>query len=587
MDVPRDHAHEAADEGHAKRAVDVRVRDNGDGSYTIAWQTETSGVYPVRVLVGGAHVHGSPTTITFTAGPPFAPKCTVDGDGLSGAKAGLKASVFVRCKDRYANRAACRRSDGKVGLGLLLLPAGSGSLPAEGVESRARFEGAWVGDDANVSDYRIDYTANEAGDFELHLWLDPDGSGTRQWLPGSPFTLLVSGVSASANGSILLGAEQYADYLRPVGYVSQSNLGAETPPSLRPREGSRMLSKRASIHPSRDTIPELMPELPAGSRVLLKPQLRDDYGNASSANEESLLVLIDAPDGVGHDVTATALRSLPQLGSCTRPPRMRPRARPSRMRPRGRAPRARGRPPQTASPLPHPTHPQAARAHAALLAPASVPCMSRVCVLSPSHSLHSPSLPPAPPKPLRPTRSTRTDEISYDPQLKGRHTMRVELNGQQISQSPFRFSVLAGSPMAQKSRIRQVTEPGIVGQTCVLMLETTDKFGNAVEVGGASIAARALGTGVSPCVVEDNQNGTYSLSFTSNVVGDARVIVRLDNVEMPPFLVNFVKGDASAAVPTDGPPAAAAAAPVDTPDGGRAAPKEEPTESEHAAAALS
>ena len=116
-----------------------------------------------------------------------------------------------------------------------------------------------------------------------------------------------------------------------------------------------------------------------------------------------------------------------------------------------------------------------------------------------------------------------TYELSYEPTRKGRHTVRVELHGQHIRGSPFHFKLEPGAPVGSKSVFRQKTEPAIVGAPCTLVLETVDKYGNSVEKGGATINARAIGTGVSSCNVVDEKDGTYSIEFTSSVVGDAKV----------------------------------------------------------------
>ena len=57
-------------------------------------------------------------------------------------------------------------------------------------------------------EFEIRYIAEKAGDFELHLWCDTDGDGTRQKLPGSPFSLHVTASKASAIGSRIIGADQ-------------------------------------------------------------------------------------------------------------------------------------------------------------------------------------------------------------------------------------------------------------------------------------------------------------------------------------------------------------------------------------------
>ena len=53
------------------------------------------------------------------------------------------------------------------------------------------------------------------------------------------------------------------------------------------------------------------------------------------------------------------------------------------------------------------------------------------------------------------------------------------------------------------------------------------------------------------CVSDDRGDGTYIISFTAAVVGETRVIVRLDNVEMQPLRMVFVEQKEAHAVSTD------------------------------------
>ena len=61
-------------------------------------------------------------------------------------------------------------------------------------------------------------------------------------------------------------------------------------------------------------------------------------------------------------------------------------------------------------------------------------------------------------------------------------------------------------------------------------IEAIDKFGNKLDRGGSRVDARANGPGVSACQAEDKGDGTYIISFSSAVVGETRVTVRLDHV---------------------------------------------------------
>lgn len=207
--------------------------DNQDGSYALEWLGEVSGKYELNVTIDGVNVTGSPTELTLLAAAPDVPKCEISGGGLSDAVAGEKVTVMVRCKDRFSNPTTPGTS---MTFGLAVAPPAektegekkgkdkskSNSSSAEDGEKKEKkdkskdgddsasslpskdFEGAWLAE----GEYEIKYTAEKAGDYELHLWCDTEGNGVRQKLPGSPFPLHVVAAKASASGSIITGADQ-------------------------------------------------------------------------------------------------------------------------------------------------------------------------------------------------------------------------------------------------------------------------------------------------------------------------------------------------------------------------------------------
>ena len=99
--------------------------------------------------------------------------------------------------------------------------------------------------------------------------------------------------------------------------------------------------------------------------------------------------------------------------------------------------------------------------------------------------------------------------------------------------------------IANKSRLLPLQEAPVINQPCELLLEAIDKYGNKLDRGGARVDARASGPGVGQCEAKDRGDGTYTITFTAGVVGETRVTVRLDNVEMPALKLVFV-------APTDG-----------------------------------
>ena len=257
--------------GEAPARVDAKTDklrtsyvDNSDGSYDMQWLGEVSGKYDVHVTIDGMHVSGSPTELTLLPAKPEVPKCEVSGGGLNKAVAGDPVVVSVRCKDRFSNPTLPGSS---LSFGLAIAPpatvpeksekkdkkgdksskaeltAGDSEKVEKGEKSEEacqlpsmEFDGIWK----EEGEYLINYIAEKAGDFELHLWCDTDGDGTRQKLPASPFSLHVTAAKASPSGSRLIGADQVRN----------------------------------------------MP-LTAGDRLELGIQLRDPFGNPCAAPERS------------------------------------------------------------------------------------------------------------------------------------------------------------------------------------------------------------------------------------------------------------------------------------------------------------
>ena len=381
---------------HGGDKMHAKVDDNDDGSYKLSWRGTVSGTYTTRIRIDGVHVHGSPTPIKMFSGPPDVPKCEITGAGLKTALAGQAASVSIICKDRFSNSLSSESLQGQeLKFGLALLQATDNKALKDTVPSMP-FESNWVKSSEGGEHFEIQYTAKNAGDFDLHVWCDPEGSGHRQWLTGSPFTIRVSGVRPSHEGSTV---ERLGDY-----------------------------------------------ELVAGESILLRPQLRDEFGNASSAVEGSFEVNIEAPDGTQ-------------------------------------------------------------------------------------------------PLELKPLKGLGLYEVGYDVTIKGKHLVHFLLNGQDISGSPVDFSVLPGAAVGNKSKLHPPQDTPSIGQQCELFVEAIDKYGNKLDKGGSKVDARASGPGVSQATHEDHDNGTYTIMFTAAVVGETRVTVRLDNMEMAPIKVVFVDND--------------------------------------------
>lgn len=163
------------------------------------------------------------------------------------------------------------------------------------------FSGAWIEEGCI---YEIAYRAQEAGEFMLHVWMEPTRD-VREPLVGSPFSVLVSGVKASNVGSYLGNVKNY---------YPEDDEDEEDPdaaPGSASTEGGQASSPTQRRLETKPKEPRTA-KLAAGDRLVLRPQLRDEYGNASSAYEGALVAFVDGPDGV---TDLLPLKSLAALGA--------------------------------------------------------------------------------------------------------------------------------------------------------------------------------------------------------------------------------------------------------------------------------
>ena len=242
--------------------------------------SERSGTYSLHVTIGSVDVSGSPTKLHMGAARPDVDKFEISGAGLGAAVAGVSSVVSIRCKDQFGNVCLLACTGVRFGLAMVSTDtrAGKGGGEGEGEGEVARkkkdgggkgretrsemsaagrersqlaafeaitasipFEGTWA-----EEVHTIAYTAELAGEFDLHVWYVAGESTTRERLPGSPFTLKVSEGGASAAGSFVKNAAQ--------------------------------------VHGQ---------SLPSGQEIVLGAQLRDQFGNASTAVDGALTGLLE------------------------------------------------------------------------------------------------------------------------------------------------------------------------------------------------------------------------------------------------------------------------------------------------------
>ena len=409
--------------GHDEHsAIHCEVIDNNDGSYELKWRSAKAGVFPIDVLMDGAHVVGSPTELMVRSAKPAVEQMAVSGVGIAKAVAGNQAELHVRVADRFGNQFEAGTQNFPYSFGLLLNPSGlqmndkadKKSKQAKGFEKvdgpkmskmskqdekkapSLPFKGQLSG-----SDFEIYYVAEEAGAMDLHLWAETTVEGRepeRVALPGSPFTVVVSEGHASAKGSFVGEAEAA-------------------------KQGAGFIS---------------------GEHVILRPQVRDPFGNPSTPPDGALTAEHVRPGTVGNWEELPTPKLKGGLGSY---------------------------------------------------------------------------------------------EVIIEPIRSGTHLVYVKLDGQDISGSPVSFDVEPAGPSSNKCKVTRVVPPEndpIIEKSPIAILVTLfDKYGNQLDHGGVRVDAKASGVGVSGAKVEDNKDGTYTISLTAGPPGEIKVTVRIDGNDLP------------------------------------------------------
>ena len=520
--------------------VKVHVKDRGDGSYEVAWRGERAGSYRLAVRLRGAHVGKSPALLRLLSAPPDPRACSLHGDGLRNAQAGVPAVITVRCKDVFGNAIDAdprtrfwmelRESSG--GGSMAHGGGGDGSGRPGAARGLGACEAVWADDGL----FELKYVTSKAGTFDVVLWCEHEGMPSEVLVATRVLSV------APAAPTPLTSAIQHV----------------------------------GSLHGR---------ALRAGSRIALPLLLIDTYGN-DAADTSQLEISLSGPDGSG-EVSALSARALPEHERT--PP-------PSSARAAGRSlaagaasadsPRS-PRSPRSATPRSSArSSPRFSARSPPRLASAAVTCcaVSTASAGDPHRSTTSPSggaaagalsaaaaasgggsLPPRAANVVSGVDDELTgmdvDElggtdaggssalrcthvIEHTATTKGVFYLSVSLGGRPLRGSPLEFHVTAGGANGARSVLQPAPMPMLNHVPSIFMVQACDRWSNALVTGGATVAARTNGPGAVQCVVSDLTDGTYSISLVASCSGEYRLIVSLDGQQVlgSPHLVSVVHG---------------------------------------------
>ena len=332
-------------------AVESSVVDLGNGKYRLEWRSRVSGLHQVQIQIDGLHVIGSPALMRLSSGTPDVLRTKLSGEGLTSAIAGKVAHIKMQCVDSAGNPTL---PGSQMRFGLALLPTAAAETAWRTAEAHP-FE---VTENVELEQLELRYVANEAGEMSLHLWAEldvatgssPAGSGGgdvrvpaaaaidhedaaaapvaaptggrsggkkkqkakeaapkeglhRLALPGSPFMLHVLAARANNSGSYIDGVsremEEKVEVVRTAGEEGFS--GAQSRVMAQMGRSSASKEDKASHQYRTETryLPiDASEPVPAGNIIMIRPQIRDPFGNAAAVPDGALSIRIETEEGV-------------------------------------------------------------------------------------------------------------------------------------------------------------------------------------------------------------------------------------------------------------------------------------------------
>ena len=534
--------------------VTCEVKDLGNGSYDLSWQCLLAGTFPINIFVDGKHVQGSPLTLTVHASEPSVPHFLVSGSGMQTATAGEPADVTVKVIDRFGNASL---PDANTTFGLEIY-SGDGTMETGARKERQSKER--VSGKASAGSKASGGKRNEFinGDKDAwcttsdsmpikRIWLS-GGAGSQQ--PEAEVSAIFSKYDKDGSGDI--DVDELTDALRELGLPCDA------------KQSEIILRKFAP--------PETIVK---GEKVIKKEKTElnlAEFTNVVKEIRRTLKVSGAAPVAQGTCI----ITYVPQEAG-------------SLFLHAWSFDTSGKRVPLPGSPFPIDVKVGSASASGSYVRPNEatpdlVECGGKLVAgeklivrTQVRDNLNNDTAAPEgaliahleTPDGSAPTQINLTDvkggtgayELSTEPTQAGPHTLRILLNGSEVTGSPLTFTITAASfvPNEPKSiqRCKLVLPKSaptpVINVPCELIIYAIDRYGNSITNGGHRVECKASGAATTPCTIEDNNNGTYTVSFSAGVPGEVKVVARVESMEIgPPLVLNFIRPEPKADAKADG-----------------------------------
>uniref|UniRef100_A0A7S1DTW6 Ig-like domain-containing protein n=3 Tax=Hemiselmis andersenii TaxID=464988 RepID=A0A7S1DTW6_HEMAN len=136
-----------------------------------------------------------------------------------------------------------------------------------------------------------------------------------------------------------------------------------------------------------------------------------------------------------------------------------------------------------------------------------------------------------------------TYEVTWVGMIRGEYDVSVFLLEEEIRGSPWKAMVTTGKAAPEKCTAEGVGLGGSqAGTLTSVLLESNDHYGNVVTKGGAELEGTLVsvdGKSLHTCNIDDHNDGTYTLYYEAEKMGDYFLAVRMEgqHIHESPFLV--------------------------------------------------
>jgi hypothetical protein len=180
----------------------ILMSDLGNGSYEGRYTVRYTGQYELRVERDGVPIGGSPFALRVVSGPSDPASCTLSGEGVRVAEAGVPSSFQLLARDRFGN---ARRAQPLVKTnGMASEDAFDATLVPLRLEHPSAPIKCRVVPTPDGDAYEVQYTACAAGEYEVRVGLRGDYLSSRPTLTILPTK--TSAAASTAEGEGLLSA---------------------------------------------------------------------------------------------------------------------------------------------------------------------------------------------------------------------------------------------------------------------------------------------------------------------------------------------------------------------------------------------